>query len=153
MDFDAYGHLTPYELIESNLEAFEAAFVSNFPESTTRKRIFERYVAYVEELRKIVGDGFTQWVDGSFVTQKVNPRDIDFLTFLEIDRYEQNREAVDSFRKRRSEKGVLTDGYFLFIRPVGYSQRHLYELDRDEWFRHFRWGCDDEQKGFIQLIF
>jgi len=153
MDFDASGHLTPYAVLETSLDAFEAVFVAGFPQSLTRKRIFERYVAYVEEVRRIVGDGFVQWVDGSFVTRKLNPGDIDFVTSLEIDCYERNKVAIDALRNRRREKGVVTDGYFLFVRPEGHPQRYLYESDREEWFRHFRWGRDKEPKGFIQLNF
>lgn len=153
MDFDASGHLTPYAVLETSLADFEAVFVTGFPESLTRRRIFGRYLAYVEELRGIVGSGFVQWVDGSFVTRKVNPGDIDFLTLLEIDRYEKNREAIDALRMRRSEPNSVIDGYFLFIRPENHPQWHLYAADRDEWYRHFRWGRDDEQKGFVQLNF
>lgn len=153
MDFDAFGYLTPYAVLETSLDAFKAVFVAGFPESDTRQRIFERYSDYVEELRSIVGGGFVQWVDGSFVTRKVNPGDIDFVTFLEIDRYENNRQAIDELRMLRKKPGVVTDGYFLFVRPEKHPHRHLYEADRDEWYRHFRWGRGEEQKGFVQLNF
>ncbi|MCY7351334.1 MAG: hypothetical protein LH606_11815 [Cytophagaceae bacterium] len=58
MNFDTFGHLMPYAVIETDLDAFESIFVTGFPESITRKRIFEQYVAYAGELRGLVGDGF-----------------------------------------------------------------------------------------------
>jgi len=47
LNFDEHGNLTPYEIIEVDLATFEAYFVTAFPNSTTRKNLFENYVRYI----------------------------------------------------------------------------------------------------------
>jgi hypothetical protein len=151
--FDELGNLTPYEVMEMSLDAFEAHFVIAFPESTTRKPIFDAYRQCLTQLQGLIGGGFTQWVDGSFVTRKLNPRDLDLVTFLEIDRYERAQVPLDELRWGRIKKNSLTDGYFLFVRPEGHPYRSTYESDRADWFRHFKWGRNHRPKGWIELKF
>ena len=45
MKFDEFGYLSPYQLIETNLETFERVFISNFESSNTRKKLFQNYVS------------------------------------------------------------------------------------------------------------
>lgn len=48
-----------------------------------RASLWESYVNYTTELRQLVKFGFTQWIDGSFVTFKPIPQDIDIVTFVQ----------------------------------------------------------------------
>ena len=153
MDFDASGHLTPYIVLETTLDAFEAVFVDGFPESHTRRRIFGLYLGYVEELRGIVGGGFVQWVDGSFVTRKVNPGDIDFVTFLNADVYARHEQRIEELRQRRCLPNSLTDGYFVNVYPEGHPRRSWYESDRLRWRHDFGTSLAKRPKGIVQLNF
>lgn len=83
LDFDEFGNLTPYKIIETDLITLEAYFVTAFPKSKTRKRLFENYLSYIYRFQDEVFPIFEQWIDGSFVTQKENPKDIDIVTFLD----------------------------------------------------------------------
>jgi hypothetical protein len=58
MEFDKNENLYPYKVIETDLEIFEQMFVSDFPFSITRKRIFENYLIYLENLKNIVDSSF-----------------------------------------------------------------------------------------------
>ena len=58
MEFDKNGNLFPYKVIETNLEVFEQIFVFDFPFSITRKRIFENYLIYLENLKETVDSSF-----------------------------------------------------------------------------------------------
>ncbi len=153
MDFDAFGHLTPYAVLETSLDEFEAVFVTGFPESLTRKRIFERYTAYAEELRGIVGGGFTQWVDGNFVTRKVNPGDVDVVTLLDAQRFFANIRAFETFERKWHKVGDLTDGYFLPVYPIGHRLRFQTEFDFMDWRDRFGQDLKQRKKGIVQLSF
>jgi len=54
LNFDNYGNLFPYESIEVNLDTLEAYFVTAFPKSTTRKRLFENYLRYIYRFQDAV---------------------------------------------------------------------------------------------------
>ncbi|MCY7351756.1 MAG: hypothetical protein LH606_13990 [Cytophagaceae bacterium] len=158
MEFDQFGHLTPYEVIETNLSTFEAVFARAFPKSQTRSGIFAEYIRYVTRLRDTVGEDFTMWVNGSFVTQKLNPRDIDFVTFLDSERYNAHENELGELRQLRLEQGSLTDGFFVKVYPESHPNRKFYGLDRSEWLFDFgrsrtRYNTPFRNKGIIQLTF
>lgn len=82
ISFDQYGNLTPYK-IKIDLITFEDLFVSAFPVSSTRKPLFDSLKSYNQKLRNILGeDSFIQWVNGSFVSQTNNPKDIDLVNLI-----------------------------------------------------------------------
>jgi uncharacterized protein DUF6932 len=74
------------------IPALHGEFVEAFPESETRESLLSDMVALVDQLQKekIVGD---IWLDGSFVTEKVNPNDIDFILVVESSLYDEGTAA------------------------------------------------------------
>jgi hypothetical protein len=101
MEFDAFGHLIPYEVIETDLATFEAVFVTAFPGSMARRTIFEAYLDYLARLKGAFGVGFQQWIGGSFVTLKPEPADLDVVTFLDFRLYERSPRRLWEFRQER----------------------------------------------------
>ena len=84
LNFDLRGNLFPYEIIPCDLSEFSSVFVDKFSNSQSRKLHFDRYLKYSTDLKILVDLPFLkQWVNGSFVTLKNNPDDIDFITFLD----------------------------------------------------------------------
>lgn len=157
MKFDVFGHLVPYEIIQSDLDSLEAVFVTGFPVSQIRRRIFEAFAGYLSTIREVVG-GFFVWVDGSFVTRKLNPRDIDFVTFLAFDRYAEHEAELEVLRQLRFGPGSLTDGFFVKTYPENHPNRKFYELDRTEWLFDFgrsrtRHNSPARNKGLVELTF
>lgn len=71
-----------------DFETMERYFVTQIPNSTTRKRLFENLQNYIQQLQKEVFPWFEMWVDGSFMTLKENPKDIDVVTLLDYKVYE-----------------------------------------------------------------
>lgn len=94
LNFDEYGNLTPYKIMEIDLATFEAYFVTAFPKSKTRKRLFENYLRYIYRFQDKVFPFFEQWINGSFVTKKENPKDIDLITFLDYKIFEKRGDKV-----------------------------------------------------------
>ncbi|TAF94263.1 MAG: hypothetical protein EAZ46_10770 [Runella sp.] len=119
---------------------FEKTFVTDFDQSTTRR-----------PMRQIVGGGFYQWIDGSFVTQKLNPKDVDFVTFIDAQIFEQNEKNLEKMRGVQYVNRPLLDSYF-----VATYDDIRFECDRLYWFHKFE--KDDRKrfknkKGFIKLKF
>ena len=81
--FDQNGNLTPYNQIETDLDALKANFIDAFPTSKTWKILFENYLRFVYRFQDKVFPYFEQWINGSFVNKKENPNDIDIVTFLD----------------------------------------------------------------------
>jgi hypothetical protein len=62
MEFDQYGYLQPYELIQTNEITFEQIFVEEFPESLTRRQLFNNFQQWVNEMRQLLHNYFTLWL-------------------------------------------------------------------------------------------
>lgn len=153
MQFDQFGNLTPYEVQTIDLNTFEAFFVAAFAQSQSRRRLFDSYLEYVEELQKFVPTGFYQWIDGSFITNKLNPIDIDFVTFLDFDFFKNRPKELESLRQMRFDTNVGLDGYFVKVYPETHPNRKNYEYDRIQWLFDWSRSKDKKPKGIIQLNF
>ena len=77
LQFDEKGFLIPYEVIPSDWETFSTTFT----EGIRRNSLTENLELYFQNFQKEISPVFKVWVNGSFVTQKVNPEDIDFVIF------------------------------------------------------------------------
>ncbi len=154
LNFDEYGNLTPYEVIEVDLTTFEAYFVTAFPNSKTRKRLFENYLQYIYRFQDEVFPFFEQWINGSFVTQKENPKDIDLVTFLDYEVYEKRGDKVlDKFWTFSLEdEGIdsylvrdYPESHIKFAKTIHFKKewRDLYGSTRGK----------TRNKGFLKIMF
>ena len=98
----------PYRILPDGVypcdeAGLRAGFVAPFPDSETRPAIFEGFLRLRAE---VVGLGIpaTQWVDGSFVEAKLDPEDVDVVSFLDYDKL----EALDDTAKEQLRR--LLDG-------------------------------------------
>ena len=94
MTYDFRGHLAPYSIIEMTFDDFQHHFVEAFPNSPTRLLIFEEYKRYLSDFQTLITGNFIQWIDGSFVTQKSNPRDIDIVTLIDFEAYQSKKDVI-----------------------------------------------------------
>jgi hypothetical protein len=62
---------------------FVIRFVDSFPDSCTRPDIWEGFSMFREEIATALSA--TQWVGGSFVSAKLNPHDVDVVTYASKD--------------------------------------------------------------------
>ena len=78
--FDDNGNLPP-GVFSPTIEEFKYKFVDEFPKSNTRGNIFIGYTKYCQILVDL-NAAKIQWVDGSYITKKLDPGDIDFATHI-----------------------------------------------------------------------
>lgn len=151
LQFDENGYLTPYGPIESNLETLEEVFA----QSQHRQKLFEEYLSFVETLKSLELGSFFQWVNGSFVTRKPVPKDIDVVTFVDY----RNFPEKETVLKQSLFKTKILDCYFTIFYPEKHPLHNLFKMDKAEWLylyattrRNIKTGKMGN-KGFIQINF
>lgn len=151
--FDKHGHLTPNHCIEIETSVFGQFFVEAFSNSQTRTNLFENWYIYNQNLKRILQvSSLTQWINGSFVTSKQNPKDIDFVTFIPFLLFEQyEKELEDFWSFALEDKGL--DAYLV----KQYMPETLFFDDylsiKALWTKRFIDGRNHAmQKGFIELV-
>ncbi|GAB3689163.1 hypothetical protein GCM10027592_05170 [Spirosoma flavus] len=155
LQFDNLGYLIPYSGIPTDLTIIERVFVVEFAESKTRRKLFDAYQRYTENIQANLPTGatFTQWIDGSFVTRKLNPNDIDVVTFIDFQLYEQYELFFESLRQLRHLGQKDVDGYFVKVYPVNHLNYKLFDLDRADWSFRFNTPKPKGNKGFLELTY
>lgn len=158
LSFDEYGYLTPYDITEIDITALKKHFVDAFPNSKTRSWIFDNYLSYVYRFQDEIFPIFEQWINGSFVTKKENPKDIDLVTFLDFEVYEKRgNKTLDKFWAFSLEdKGI--DAYLVKEYPNHHPSNKKYLNQKEIWKRRYgtsRPDIDDNvyKKGFVKIIF
>ncbi len=146
---------------------FRPLLVDSFPDSTSRPIIatgFELLRANAVDC----GVSGTQWLDGSYVTNRMDPDDIDLVTFIDVAHLNalQNTPA-EAFLVNALAAGPKTparyraDSYVVAVAPAGHPLHASFEKARDywrKWFGHMRTilGPDGEplparSKGILQM--
>ncbi len=158
--FDQNGFLEPYTSIPVEYSLFEKTFFSNFENSATRGKILEQYLKYNEDFKREVLPGFKQWVNGSFVTKKLNPRDLDIVTFIPHELYEQRKKLIEA--KFTMEGAIKHYGCIDARTLKTYLEEHrlrfLTDSDIVYWLNNFTKTTMNKakkrnRKGFIELNF
>lgn len=150
--FNARGYLkSGIHIME--LEQFKQHFVDAFPESTTRAHIFDNFQRYIYQFSDIVFPYFEQWVDGSFITNKMNPKDIDFVTFIDHKVYEtRGDEIMDEFWSFSLESQNL-DAFIIKEYSKRSSNYHNFLKVKRYYSDLFKKDRTGFPKGIIQLKF
>ncbi len=158
LNFTSEGYLTPIDGIESDLTTFRQNFVEDFSNSKTRHNLFDNYLEYLRLFSRNITPKFEQWINGSFVTQKENPNDIDFVTFIDANIFDKFEQELESFWSFSLEDEGL-DAYIVKIYP---SHSPLFFTHTEHfkaiWHKRFCRTKADAQldiskKGFIKLKF
>jgi hypothetical protein len=159
LNFDAHGLLTPHRAIRSTVTEVKKTLVTGIT-SRTRAANFKKYTKYSTDLKALVGakTELIQWVNGSFVTKKANPNDIDIVSFIDHDTVRRLGAMLDDFRKGGSWNAYGVDAYMVEVFPEGNRNHKFSEIDRVEWLSRFTKTKRDNQgrqfpKGFLEIIY
>jgi hypothetical protein len=110
-DFLEDGNLMP-GIHEYTCKEFEEQFVQNFPHSESRPDIYEKFCIWIRKLVKMLPPRYI-WLDGSFLTTKLNPNDIDLVVFYRPEDIESKEvsEVLDNYIHQISRQ-YRCDAYF-----------------------------------------
>lgn len=160
LEFNEIGNLKPnkYEITFNEAREF---FVDSFVESETRQR---NWTGFCNFLQMLIDLGLTEmqvWVDGSFVTNKLNPNDIDCVIYIKPEiinsiSNENQENLYKKFSKQGNEKAhveYFTDPYILLDvtnTPCfpGYKEWCDNKIYWENWWGHDR---NNNEKGFLVL--
>lgn len=161
------GGLLPSGVHKCDEDEFRTLLVDRFPTSTSRAII----AAGFTRLRADACDcdiAGMHWVDGSFVTNKVDPDDVDLVTFVDA-------ELLDSLAGTPAEEFIMgtlaagpatppqyrSDSYLVAVAASTHPGHDAFMLARDywrQWFGQMRTllGPDGEplppnSKGILQM--
>lgn len=107
--------LLPPGFHEIPLEEYDDKFVLPFNSPDRRKFLLDRYREFIEILKSF-GVSIELWIDGSFLTEKIDPDDIDIVCFLPVNVL--STEAKNTLSMLRKESKVRFSCHF-FIAPLG----------------------------------
>lgn len=145
-DFDDLGYIKPYDVHELTLEEFERTFVIDYG----RERLFKILMNFVADLKHLGAGEFYIWADGSFVTKKRTPGDIDlvcFIPYLAFEKIDHKR----MFLKDKYESAL--DIFFVQDFPENHFDYKYTVLDKMKWQEAFCFDRINRRKGIIQLNF
>jgi hypothetical protein len=141
LTFDHRGHLTPYSHIQTSIEEFRSTFVDGIA-SVTRSDNFEKYIRYSDDLKNLLGTkSLKQWLNGSFVTRKTNPKDIDLVTFIDHKTIVRLGDQLDRFKADGGWNYYEVDAYVLDVHPKNSDSYKFTYSDRGDIFN----------KGFLEI--
>jgi len=157
LSFDENGFLKPYEAIPATMELLVSEFVGSF-ETDSRRKLFEKLEVYLNDLKSLVNVELIVWVNGSFVTRKSNPRDIDVVTFIPWQQAEQFSEELKRFSKPSVIGNYGVDGYLVRVYQPEQKLHILTQSDRVHWLFDFTRTQPDRSgkrynKGYLEIKF
>ncbi len=115
IQFDNRGYITPYDVVETDLIEFEKTFAFN----EHRINLFKEYQLFLNTIQNLEIQTFYQWINGSFTTMKLNPNDIDVVTFVPFTDFEKHEVFFEKLHSNR--KSTKIDCFFVKL----YPQNHL----------------------------
>lgn len=124
--------------------------VERFPMSITRQLIYAGLEAVVIRLNQSALP-MEIWVDGSFVTEKLNPQDVDFVARVhgrDFDGAALSQKSVLRWINQTDLKSTNSCDCYAFVEyhqghPLGESG----EWDKAYWLRQFGFSRSDTPKG------
>jgi hypothetical protein len=123
--------------------------VNAFPLSTTRLKIMDGLEKIVEKLRSNSIQGEI-WVDGSFVTAKIDPEDADLVLRCPADFYEnstQKQRGIVDWLSSNLRNTYLCDSYCFMEWPKGHQNYWVGEYMYSYWMKQFGFSRVSEMKG------
>ena len=137
---------------KSGVRDVYATFVQPFI-SHRRQTLFGEWQSYTQRLLATLQvTDVTQWIGGSFVTNKADPNDIDVVTFVPYTVYEPLEEVLTDFYStvHLHERGM--DAYLCPVYPTTHRQHQLYRRFRRDWQRLFTSQRSvNDKKGFLEI--
>ncbi|HEV7382948.1 MAG TPA: hypothetical protein VGN64_24295 [Dyadobacter sp.] len=145
MTFDNNGNVFPYKQNSLTSEEFELSFGTN----EHRLFLLAQLQDFFTELKSVVEGPIKFWIDGSFVTKKSVPKDIDVVVFINFHSFKLQKRQLSALK----EKQEFVDLYYVKVFPEDHIDHHLTQFDQLDWLHFFTTDRRNKKKGFIELTF
>ncbi len=153
--FNEKGLLVPNQPILSDLEEIRKVFTQEIA-SPRRTELFENYLRYLEDLKALIGEEFYQWINGSFVSKKLIPQDIDLVVFAPWQLVNKFDKELKELKSPLSLKTYGVDAYFVKVYEEHHRDYFLFLSDKAHWLDFFGKTREDRnhhtfKKGFLEV--
>ncbi len=159
LEFDIRGYLKPYKRTTVNSQEFKEFFVGGFDKNSTRYEIFKYYEKYTRDFSEKITSNFTQLINGSFVSNKKNPNDIDLVSLVDYEIAEEKEEIIrNEFLNAKVLKNYGIDAYLLIIYPENHKRYSWTVSDLlywEHWFSRSKMNKSKKYfpKGYVKINF
>lgn len=140
----------------ATVDEVEALLVDAFPSSQSRRALFDSWRNVVAAIQRILPIE-EHWVDGSFVTAKEEPADVDVVTHFDGPQLEA-LDPVDQtllrglISNKASQALHGCDSYIIAVYPPGHRGRAAYEAALAYWDQLFGHARDGKPKGYVEVV-
>ena len=127
--------------------------VTKFPLSKNRPAIMDNLEHIIDSL-SLAGVAADVWVDGSFLTEKIEPEDSDIVVCIQHHVYENGtsqQRGVINWINSNLKTTRLCDSYVYVEYPPGHPLHAIGEWMRAYWIRQFGFSRGDEFKGLALI--
>ncbi len=146
LEFDDNGYLTGHaEPLSIDRFTVRSQFSRS---SANRLGLWERAEEFLDILSSYSLPVLEIWIDGSFISQKAIPNDVDMVVFIKADFLEGNRSSFDSLDN--AYKNLDVKWVPIRDKPDEFSLA-IDALERMKWFILFSSDRNGLPKGFINL--
>lgn len=158
LKLNSKGLLVPNKPIVTTVKEMRTFFVDGI-ESDTRITNFQNYIRYSDELKELLeGTELKQWLNGSFVTKKKNPKDIDLVTFIDYSIVQMARENLYEFVADKAWENYAVDAYIIEVHSEDSPLYQFSKSDTLEWFHLFSRTRRNRRgniypKGFLEIYY
>jgi len=141
---------------EATVVEIEQLLVDDFPSSHNRRPLFESWRNVIAAMQRVIPIQ-AQWLDGSFVTTKEEPADIDIVTHFDGESLE-GLDPVDQTLLRGLVGNAASqalhgcDSYVIAAYPAGHAARPAYEAALSYWDGWFGRARDGKPKGYVEVV-
>lgn len=155
LNFSKEGFLIPNQGIEVVEIVFQKYFVTDF-ENENRLVLFEGYQKYVNAIKTHIKT-FSIWVNGSFVSMKRVPNDIDFVVFIDYLEFKEHEPFLKELREEYLKSEYNLDVYYVVTYPDTHKNYFWYQSKQVEWTNLFtktklnKRSSKRFKKGFLKI--
>ncbi|MDB5090215.1 MAG: hypothetical protein JWR09_4209 [Mucilaginibacter sp.] len=156
LKFNPNGLLIPDTNIKSDVNELEDVFVKDI-NTSKRIELFNNYAIYSRSLKELCNNSnLIQWIDGSFVTQKSEPNDIDIVTFIDFEIVDELNDKLINYKCPASKNLFGVDAYLVKLYPKDHKYYPICQADWAYWMDHFNKTRRNRignklQKGFLEI--
>lgn len=135
------------------IEELRSLCISGYPLSKTRATIMLGLEAVIDRLRAdgVLGE---VWVNGSFMTQKIDAADVDIVLRVEASIYDNgtpDQQAAVDWMNSNLKTDYLCDSYVFFEWPESHPNYWLGEYSFAFWMRQWGFSRSGQMKGIAVI--
>lgn len=153
IDKPEFPPLLPLGRHPFTLERLVELCVTPFPKSPTRQRIWEGFLQVVDRLNqaKIVGE---LWLDGSYLTRKVDPEDMDLVLRMDgcfADHCEPDQQAIIEWVQSDLHDSHHCHSFVIVQWPKNHPDYWRGEYAYAYWMKQWGFSREDNPKGIAVI--